>query len=84
MYITDRSKAVLLIWFSVFSCSRVSFSAVLPSGCVDNIKLGIGRDSEGRTLVLIVSVPSHYYLLLFSRFIDYLVICNYFLCAACS
>ena len=31
MYITDWSKAVLLIWFSVFSCSRVSFCAVLPS-----------------------------------------------------
>ena len=41
-------------------------------------------DSEGRTLVLIISVPGHCYLLLLSRFIDYLVICNYFLCAACS
>ena len=28
MYITGRSKAVLLIWFSVFSYSRVSFCAV--------------------------------------------------------
>ena len=36
-------------------------------------------DSEGRTLVLIVSVPGHCFLLLLSRFIDYLVICNYFL-----
>ena len=24
-YITDRSKAVLLIWFSVFACFGVSF-----------------------------------------------------------
>ena len=47
MYITDRSKAVLLIWFSVFSCSRISFCAVLPSVCVDNIQLGIGSCQSG-------------------------------------
>ena len=27
-YITDRSKAVLLIWFSVFACFSVSFCTV--------------------------------------------------------
>ena len=27
-YITDRSKAVLLIWFSVFACFGVSFCTV--------------------------------------------------------
>ena len=27
-YITDRSKAVLLIWFSVFDCFGVSFCTV--------------------------------------------------------
>ena len=29
-------------------------------------------------MVLIVSVPGHCLLLLFSRVIDYLVVCNYF------
>ena len=47
MYIADRSKAVLLIWFSVCSCSRISFCAVLPSVCVDNIQLGIGSCQSG-------------------------------------
>ena len=41
-YITDRSEAVLLIWFSVFGGFGVSFCTVLPSVCLDDIKLGFG------------------------------------------
>ena len=41
-YFTDRSKAVLLIWFSVFAFS-VSVSVLfLSSVCLDDIQKGVG------------------------------------------
>ena len=39
-YITDRSKAVLLIWFYVFACFQcfgVSFCTFSSSVCLDDI-----------------------------------------------
>ena len=41
-HITARSKAVLLIWFSVFACFGVIFVLFSPSVCLDDIQLGLG------------------------------------------
>ena len=40
-YTADRSKAVLLVWFSVFACFGVSFCAVFGF-CVCVLWLGLG------------------------------------------
>ena len=42
--ITDRSKLVLLILFSVLSCVDASFcySTFSPTVCLDNIELDLG------------------------------------------
>ena len=41
-YITDRSNAIDLIWFSVFACLMLVSLLFLPSVCLDDIKLGYG------------------------------------------
>ena len=38
--ITDRSKAVLLFWISVFLVTDASFGDVIVCVCADNVKLG--------------------------------------------
>ena len=46
-YITDRSKAVLLIWFSVFACFGVSFCTVFTL-CVSRCYLFRSKDKEDK------------------------------------
>ena len=40
--ITDRSKAVLLVWFSVYVCSVLVSVLFSPSIRLNDIKLGLG------------------------------------------
>ena len=48
-YITDRYKAVLLIWFSVFACFGVGFSTVFTF-CVSRLYLVMFRLLNGHLL----------------------------------